>query len=143
MQMTAGRFGVRGACVAQGPHPLADLSQQPWANIYLPLHRGRAMRSELVVPLLGSGGGLDGVLNVESPRLNAFDASDQRLLEALATPAVIAIQEAKLLDTIQEITGQLILRSPDDLFALIIDRACDLLNVPHGAIWVIDRAQPQ
>ena len=122
---------------------IADLSQPPWADIYLPLHRDRAMRSELVVPLLGSGGGLEGVLNVESPRLNAFDASDQRLLEALATPAVIAIQEAKLLDTIQEITGQLILRSPDDLFALIIDRACDLLNVPHGAIWVIDHTQPQ
>ncbi|HZY40937.1 MAG TPA: GAF domain-containing sensor histidine kinase, partial [Anaerolineae bacterium] len=85
---------------------------------------------------------LEGVLNVESPRLNAFNTEHQHVLEALATQAVIAIQEAKLLDTIEEVSAHLIDHAPDELFAVLIERACDLLNVDHGVIWEIDHAVP-
>lgn len=125
------------------PARIPDLSQPPWSEIYQPLHLQRTMRSELAVPLLGPGGGLEGVLNMESPRPAAFDADAQLVLEALATQAVIAIQEAKLLDAIEEVTEQLVARSPDELFALLIERACDLLNVPHGAVWEVDWGEPQ
>ncbi|MBI4771263.1 MAG: GAF domain-containing protein, partial [Chloroflexi bacterium] len=124
------------------PARIPDLSQPPWSEIYQPLHlRQRTMRSELAVPLLGPGGGLEGVLNLESPRPAAFDADAQAVLEALATQAVIAIQEAGLLDAIEEVTAQLVARSPDELFALLIERACDLLNVPHGAVWEVERGE--
>ena len=99
----------------------AICTSRPGRNIYRPLDPARDMRSELAVPLLGSGGGLEGVLNVESPRLNAFTSEHQQVLEALATQAVIAIQEADLLDTIEEVSAHLIDHAPDELFAVLID----------------------
>ncbi len=130
--------------VAQHRQPvrIADLRAAPWTDIYHPLHPEREMRSELAIPLLGPGGGLEGVLNLESPRAAAFTAEDQRVLAALATQAIIAIQEAKLLGAIEDITGQLISRSPDELLSLLIERACDLLNVPHGAVWALEAEAP-
>lgn len=119
------------------PLLLANLKAAPWTQIYRPLND--KMQSELAVPLLGPGGGLEGVLNVESLRLAAFDADDRRVLESLATQAVIAIQEAKVLDAMVDVTGQLVMRSPQELFGLILEYACDLLNVPHGAVWEWDR----
>ncbi len=118
-----------------------DLHQAPWSHIYSPLTGERQMRSELAVPLLGSGGGLVGVLNVESPRLAAFDAEAQSVLSALATQATIAIQEAELLDTIEDVTERIAVRTPDAVFALLLERACDLLNAPHAAVWELDRGQ--
>lgn len=48
------------------------------------------MRSELDVPLL-HGGRVIGVLNVESPAVNAFTALDETLLHILATFAALAL----------------------------------------------------
>lgn len=120
------------------PARIDDVRERPWAEIYRPLQPGAEMRSELAVPLLGPDGGLEGVLNVESPRVAAFDADHQRVLETLGTQAVIAIQQAKLLDAIEEVTGHLTSYSADELYALLIDRACDLINTDHGAIWEVD-----
>ena len=124
------------------PARIDDLHEAPWSHIYRPLTGERQMRSELAVPLLGSGGGLMGVLNVESPRLAAFDAEAQSVLSALATQATIAIQEAELLDTIEDVTERIAVRTPDAVFALLLERACDLLNAPHAAVWELDRGDP-
>ncbi len=70
---------------------IADLQEQPWQSIYQPLPVDRPMRSELAVPLIGTGGGLEGVLNLESPHPGAFSAEDRQLLEALAAQTVIAL----------------------------------------------------
>lgn len=138
------RSGVMGwAARHRRPARIADLREPPWADIYRPLHRAREMRSELAVPLLGPGEGLEGVVNVESPRLNAFDADHQRALESLATQAIIAIQEAKLLETIEEVTAHLNVHTPDELFTILIERARDLLDVDHSALWQIDPNEPQ
>jgi len=51
--------------------------------------------SELCVPLLAIQGRLLGVLHVADPRIGAFHWIDQRMLEALANQAVIAIQNAE------------------------------------------------
>ncbi len=45
----------------------------------------RASRSEIVVPLLGADGTLLGVLDLDSPETNRFDADDEIGLEALAS----------------------------------------------------------
>ena len=70
----------------------ADLSQPPWKEIYVEIAAG--MSSELAVPML-AGNELRGVLNVESPNLNNFSESDERLLQGLADLAVIALQNAE------------------------------------------------
>ena len=117
-----------------------DLHDSLWRNIYQPLPLDREMRSELAVPLIGAGGGLEGVLNIESPQPHAFTAEDQNLLEALATQAVIAIQEIRLLDAMQEVVEVLLTAPVDDLLKLIIERACELINVSAGYIWTLVNA---
>lgn len=84
---------------------IGDLTQAPWADYYLPLDQDLEMRSELAVPLLGASGRLEGVLNLESPKLEAFTSEDQLLLETFAGQAVVAIQQARLLDALQEIAA--------------------------------------
>ncbi len=125
------------------PARIDDLLEAPWAEIYQPLTDRRQMRAELAVPLLGSGGGLEGVLNVESPHPAHFDAEAQNTLEALATQATIALQEGKLLDTIEDVTERIIGHTPDEVFALLLERACDLLNAPQSAIWRLDFDEPR
>ena len=68
------------------PARIDDLLEPPWAEIYQPLTDRREMRSELAVPLLGSGGGLEGVLNVESPHPAHFDAEAQNTLGGAGHP---------------------------------------------------------
>ncbi len=116
---------------------IPDLRDPQWQAIYHPLPVDQEMCSELAVPLIGTGGGLEGVLNIESPLPYAFTEEDRQLLEALATQAVIALQEIRLLDTILEIGEILLTTAGNDLFGLIVDRACELINVPVGAIWTV------
>ncbi|MEW5957544.1 MAG: GAF domain-containing sensor histidine kinase [Chloroflexota bacterium] len=116
---------------------ISDLRDPQWQAIYHPLPVDQEMRSELAVPLIGTGGGLEGVLNIESPLPDAFTAEDRYLLETLATQAVIALQEIRLLDAILEIGEVLLTAEGLELFGLIVDRACELINVPVGAIWTV------
>lgn len=116
---------------------IKDLKGSEWREVYHPLPVGKAMCSELAVPLLTREGDLVGVLNIESPQPNAFTDLDQQLLETLANQAVTAIEEVRLLDILQEIVAVLLNVPIDDLFELIIDRACELLNMSAGAIWTL------
>ena len=115
-----------------------DLNTAAWQNIYRPLPVDRPMRSELAVPLIGVAGGLEGIINLESPQPHAFTANHQRLLEMVARQAVIALQEIRLLDALQEIFKVLLTAQPLDLFQLILDCACDLINVPAGSVWLLE-----
>lgn len=114
-----------------------DLQLPPWNTIYRPLPADREMRSELAVPMMGAGGGLEGIINIESPQPFAFSEDDRHVLESLASQAVIAIQEIRLLDAMQEIVQVLLTAQYDDLLKLIIDRACELINVSAGSIWIV------
>ncbi len=123
------------------PLLIPDLHAEPWARVYYPLDHEVAMRSELAVPLIGASGRLEGVLNLESPAVGAFSEQDSRLLQALATQAVIAIQEVRLLDALQEIAERLLTQPPQQVFERLVALACELLNVPVGSIWVVEGDQ--
>lgn len=58
-------------------------------------------RSELDVPLL-IGDEVYGVLNAESPNINAFNNHDEHLLIALADQAALAVRNAKLYDEVKK-----------------------------------------
>jgi len=126
------------AMVARQRAPLliADLRQEPWSKIYYPLDSKLEMRSELAVPLINASGRLEGVLNLESPQLGAFSEDDNHLLQSLATYAITAIQEVRLLDALQE-AAQLLISQPTQK---VLDRLCemanDLLNTSSSAIWL-------
>jgi signal transduction histidine kinase/putative methionine-R-sulfoxide reductase with GAF domain len=121
----------------RAPLLISDLQQEPWSKIYYPLDSRLEMRSELAVPLINASGRLEGVLNLESPNLGTFSEDDNHMLQSLATYAITAIQEVRLLDALQEI-AQLLLSQPcqivlDHLVAV----ANDLLNSSSSAIWLI------
>jgi C4-dicarboxylate-specific signal transduction histidine kinase len=115
---------------------ISDLRQEPWSGIYYPLDSKLEMRSELAVPLINASGRLEGVLNLESPRLGAFSEDDNHLLQSLAAYAITAIQEVRLLDALQE-AAQLLISQPT---RKVLDRLCemanDLLNTTSSAIWL-------
>lgn len=126
------------AHVARTREPLliADLRLEPWSKMYYPLDSDLEMRSELAVPLINAGGRLEGVLNLESPLTGAFSEDDRHMLQSLATYAITAIQEVRLLDALQE-AAQLLISQPTQK---VLDRLCamanDLLNTKAGAIWL-------
>ena len=129
--------------VARQRQPLciADLRQEPWARIYYPLDSDLEMRSELAVPLIGASGRLEGVLNLESPLVGAFSEEDSHLLQALATQAVTAIQEVRLLDALQEVAGRLLGEPGGQVLSRLVELACDLLNAAASAIWTLQGDQ--
>jgi GAF domain-containing protein len=115
---------------------ISDLREDPWRSVYYPLDSELEMRSELAVPLINASGRLEGVLNLESPIVGAFSEDDSLLLQALATQAVIAIQEMRLLDALQDVAGRLLAQPRQDVLGHLADLACHLLNAVAGAIWL-------
>jgi signal transduction histidine kinase len=125
--------------VARSRQPLLipDLRAEPWSKIYYPLDAQLEMRSELAVPLINASGRLEGVLNLESPQVAAFTENDSHMLQSLATYAVTAIQEARLLDALQEVAQRLLAQPCQEVLDHLADTACDLLNASASSIWLI------
>ena len=129
------------AYVARNREPLLipDLQKEPWSNIYYPLDSELEMRSELAVPLINASGRLEGVLNLESPNLGGFSEDDNHMLQSLATYAITAIQEVRLLDALQEV-AQLLLSQPcQKVLDHLTSAANDLLNTSTSAIWLLSK----
>jgi signal transduction histidine kinase/putative methionine-R-sulfoxide reductase with GAF domain len=125
--------------VARSRQPLniADVQTGRWSRIYYPLDYSLEMRAELAVPLIGAGGRLEGVLNLESPQVGAFSEQDSHLLQAFATQAVIAIQEARLVGALQEVSARLLVEPSQAVIERLVELACDLLNASASAIWTL------
>lgn len=117
---------------------IPDLQAEPWAGIYYPLDAGLQMRSELAVPLINASGRLEGVLNLESPEPGAFDENDSHILQSLATYAVIATQEARLLDALQEVARQVFSQPCQQVLDHLTEAACGLLNASASALWLLE-----
>jgi GAF domain-containing protein len=124
--------------VARSRQPILipDLLAEPWAKIYYPLDPGLRMRSELAVPLINSSGRLEGVLNLESPEVGAFTENQSHILQTMATFAVTAIQEVRLLDALQEVARLIITQPCDSVLENVTSLSCDLLNASVSALWL-------
>ncbi|MBK7454735.1 MAG: GAF domain-containing protein [Anaerolineales bacterium] len=120
------------------PVLISDLRTEPWAQIYYPLDSGLKMLSELAVPLVNASGRLEGVLNLESPHVGAFSEDDSHMLQSLATYAITAIQEVRLLDALQEAAQLLVSQSSLKVFDQLCVMANDLLNSSSSGIWLSD-----
>jgi GAF domain-containing protein/DNA-binding response OmpR family regulator/anti-sigma regulatory factor (Ser/Thr protein kinase) len=82
--------GLIGRVLSTGEALLInDVTQEPGYQMV-----DAGTRAELIMPIR-QGGLLLGVLNLESPQVNAFSESDQRLLEAMADQAAVAITNAR------------------------------------------------
>jgi GAF domain-containing protein len=126
--------------VARNREPVCipDLSVEPWASNYFPFDHDLEMRAELAVPLISASGRLEGVLNLESPLVGAFSERDNHLLQALATQAVITIQEVLLLDALKDITERLVIQPHEQVLEQLVELATDLLNAHASTIWALE-----
>ena len=120
------------------PLCIPDVREEPWAKMYSPLDPGLEIRSELAVPLISASGRVEGVLNLESPIPGAFSEEDSHLVQALANQAVIAIQEVRLLDALQELTEKLLTEPCQIVLHHLVAKACHLLNAATAAIWLLE-----
>jgi signal transduction histidine kinase len=127
--------------VRREPLVVPDVTQAPWHQIYYPFDREIVMRSELAVPLIGASGRLEGVLNLESPQVNAFSKQDRYIMQILATQAVAALQEVRLLNVLQETTSLLLTQPLQLVHQNLVEKACDLLNVPCALLWLLEDDQ--
>ncbi|MBC8492772.1 MAG: GAF domain-containing protein, partial [Chloroflexi bacterium] len=138
--------GLTGAAVqSRRPVRVGDVTKDPRYVEHV-----LETRSELDVPLL-VGDELIGVLNVESPRYNAFSEEDERLAMTLASQAAVALYNAELFQRTQEqleqrkalheiardITSVL---KVDELLNKILERSLELLRCPVGSITLLNRA---
>ena len=88
--------GVTGRVAADGiARRIGDVSKDPYFIRIDP-----AIQSELCVPLK-AGGHIYGVVNVESPRLNAFSEEDEQLLNTIAGQVASALQRLRLNDELE------------------------------------------
>jgi signal transduction histidine kinase len=137
--LTVDEHSVMGwVAVNQQPVCIYDLKSEPWSQIYYPLDADMQMRSELAVPLINAGGRVEGVLNLESPQVGAFSEQDRHLLQSLANQAVIAIEEVRLLDALQEVAQLMITHPSQDVLARLVELASDLLNASASMIWLLE-----
>ena len=70
--------------------------------------------------------------------MGAFNEEDSHLLQSLATQAVIAIQEVRLLDALQEVAERLLTQPRQEVLTHLVSLACDLLNAAASAIWILE-----
>ena len=119
------------------PVLISDLSAEPWSQVYYPLDSNLKMLAELTVPLVNSSGRLEGVLNLESPQAGSFSEDDSHMLQSLATYAVTAIQEVRLLDALQEVARLLLVEPCQKVLDHLTATANDLLNTSSSVIWLL------
>ncbi len=118
------------------PVLISDLRAAPWSQVYYPLDSNLKMLAELAVPLVNASGRLEGVLNLESPEAESFSEDDSHMLQSLATYAVTAIQEVRLLDALQEVARLLLAEPRQKVFDHLTATANDLLNTSSSMIWL-------
>ncbi|MCX7789327.1 MAG: GAF domain-containing protein, partial [Chloroflexaceae bacterium] len=101
LELSSARCGITGRAVRlQRTVRVDNVHADPDYICYDP-----AVTSELAVPIM-LGQRVIGVINLEHPNESAFDAEDERALQALADYAAIAIQNARLyacLETVEDI----------------------------------------
>jgi PAS domain S-box-containing protein len=90
----------------------ADVEREPhYINFYPDLI---PTRSELSVPIC-SGDRTIGVLDIQSPKLNAFDESDVKVMETLADQIAVAVTNAQLYREAREARKDAGALNPDDV----------------------------
>jgi signal transduction histidine kinase len=140
-QSLAGRGIVPWVARNGTPAIVPDVTSDPR---YVPLREG--MRSELAIPLI-AGETLIGVFNVESETLDDFDDSDLQLMTALGHQITVALENARLFESVQAQANDLaqmtaaLTEEKSKLDAILRNIADGLLVTdPQGAVILVNPA---
>jgi signal transduction histidine kinase len=139
--------GVTGWVARTGkPARIRDVTQDAR---YVAARRG--VKSELAVPLEVNGE-IRGVINVDSERIDAFDADDQDLLEQLAVQAAKVIQntwlyeqlrlKAHLFESLASVSRTInSTLNLDEALRVITREACELMHVRMCSLMLLDESR--
>ncbi|HLF28773.1 MAG TPA: GAF domain-containing protein [Anaerolineae bacterium] len=121
------RDGLHGRLLETGQAVLSHDLQQD--GIYQPVKTDT--RAGLIVPIK-QGNTLLGALNLESPRAHAFSEADQRLIEALADQAAVAMVNARAYEAERTALGRM--REVDRLKTQFLANMSHELRTPLNSI---------
>ncbi len=121
------------------PYICLDVTKDPY---YYPLFPDT--RSELAVPLMGRGGRVLGVLNVESEKVNAFGTNELKVLSVLASIAAFALslatyqtREKALIELGKELAAT---PDIDTLLERVTEVASRLLDADDCSLFLLDKS---
>lgn len=101
-------------------------------------------RSELAIPLIGRGGRVLGVLNVESEKFNAFGENEARVLSALGSIAAFALSLAAYQSREKALIelGKELAATPDieNLLEKVTEVASQLLDADDCSLFLLDKS---
>ena len=138
------RIGITGRAFQEGkPQIVENVTRDPDYLPSLP-----STKSELAVPIIFKGMKL-GVINVEHPKLNAFNAEDQSVLELFANQAAIAIHNGQLFEQLTKRTKLLSSASkltrdttslvePQELMNKAVREISERFGYYHAGIFLLD-----
>ncbi|MEY2476096.1 MAG: hypothetical protein QOG87_1411 [Actinomycetota bacterium] len=135
--------GLGGKVVLSGKHVYsADFQTDPRVDEQVRRLEGNAhLRSYLGVPLVCLGRVI-GVLQIDSPELDAFDADDLQVLEGLATQVAGAIESARHNEQVMELE-----RLKSDFLARVSHELRTPLTITSGFVNTLlayeDRIEPR
>jgi len=104
---------------------------------------GKGTRSEVAVPMV-SGERVIGVLDAQSPKVNAFNEDDLRILSSVAAQATIAMEKAWLFEQVTEGRNKLqaILNSTrDGILMLDTTGQIVMVNPMVERLWNLERTE--
>ncbi len=107
------------------------------------------IRSELAVPMLNDNGAIIGVVNVDSPLLNAFDEQDEKILTLLAAEATRVLSRLWLIQQLRQTADHLEIlidiarnivskRQLEEILQTITSRSLEILPCKLCAIFLRD-----
>ena len=117
---------------------------------FLPLDTGTLKKSLLAAPLLIDGDCI-GILSLNSDRVGAFSADDERLLTTLAAQAAIAVRNARLHQEVQRRVEELIFLNRvgravtssldlEQILATVMEETVLMLGTEAGSLLLLDEA---
>ena len=137
LKETEGRIGIVGRVAISGKSLCAGEVQ----NHPDYLERDPRIHSNLAVPVRINEQVI-GVINAENPEREAFDLQDQRALEAFATHAAIAIENARYAEALQTIqttsAAVSVVEDIKETLDLIVDKAVEVFGAPATSVMLWD-----
>lgn len=143
LRVEIGKEGITGwVAKTQKPLPVNDVYEEPWKKWYIETIPN--IKSELAVPLL-LGDKLIGIFDLQSPKPDAFDEDDERLIVSLAEQVVVAIRNAEQYQALLSIynIGKKISSSSDtrEVLQLILDKGIEKTGAHYASALVLDRTK--